>query len=109
MHGDIYACETTAGREEYRIGTFLPDLRLTADVLDALSQRNILNIPGCRECDQALACGGGCTFNAMVNHGTLMAPGCRMMKETLQYGLDYYWPEIQARLVRPAAAESDRS
>lgn len=98
LNGGIYACETTAGRPEYQIGTFSPDLQLKEEMIDLLERRNILNIPACRNCGQALLCAGGCTFNAVVKHGSLFAPGCRMLKETLQYGLDYYWPDLKARL-----------
>lgn len=98
INGGIYACETTAGRPEYQIGTFAPTLNLNRELIKALEDRHILNIPACQNCSQALLCAGGCTFNAVVNHGSLLAPGCRMLKETLQYGLDYYWPEIKDRL-----------
>jgi|GEM_PF-379162 radical SAM additional 4Fe4S-binding domain len=98
MNGGIYACETTAGRPEYQIGTFAPTLDLNRDLMAALDDRHILNIPACQKCPQALLCAGGCSFNAVVNHGSLLSPGCRMLKETLQYGFDYYWPEIQERL-----------
>lgn len=98
MNGGIYACETTAGRPEYQIGRFVPELALNRDLMKALDERNILNIPECRKCPQALLCAGGCTFNAVVTRGSLLAPGCRMLKETLQYGLDYYWPEIKTQM-----------
>jgi uncharacterized protein len=98
MNGGIYACETTAGRPEYSIGTFSPTLTLNRELMAALDERHILNIPACQKCPQALLCAGGCTFNAVVNYGSLLAPGCRMLKETLQYGFDYYWPEIKERL-----------
>lgn len=97
MNGGIYACETTAGRDEYRIGTFAPTLDINRELMAALDDRHILNIPACQKCPQALLCAGGCTFNAVVNHGSLLAPGCRMLKETLQYGFDYYWPDIKER------------
>jgi uncharacterized protein len=99
LHGGIYACETTAGRSEYRVGTFVPSLELNRELTAALEQRNIMNIAKCRTCPQALLCAGGCSFNAYVTHGSLLAPGCRLLKETLQYGFDYYWPEIKSRLV----------
>lgn len=98
LNGGIYACETTAGRQEYLIGDFSPKLNLKRDVIKILEERTIFTIPGCKECNQALLCAGGCTFNAVVEHGSIMAPGCRLMKETLQYGLDYYWPEIKKRI-----------
>jgi uncharacterized protein len=103
LKGGIYACETTAGRPEYQIGTFAPALKLNEDLMQALQQRNILNIPQCQKCSQALLCAAGCTFNAVVTHGSLLGPGCRMLKETLQFGFDYYWPEIKARIADSAS------
>jgi uncharacterized protein len=105
LKGGIYACETTAGREEYRVGTFAPTFALDRAIIAALEQRNIFNIPACRNCQQALLCGGGCTFNAVVTNGSLLGPGCRLLKETLQYGFDYYWPEIAARMAEPAGEQ----
>ncbi|PYQ58047.1 MAG: hypothetical protein DMF53_21220, partial [Acidobacteria bacterium] len=100
-NGGIYACETTAGRPEYQIGRFSPELELNRDLIQALEDRTILTIPGCKQCPQALLCAGGCAFNAVVTNGSLMSPGCRLMKETLQYGFDLYWPDIAAQLKGP--------
>lgn len=112
LNGGIYACETTAGKPEYRIGTFSPELALNHNLIKAMEERNIFTIPGCKECPQALLCAGGCTFNAYVTHGSLLAPGCRLLKETLQYGMDYYWPEIKERIElqpgsRPATGDGE--
>lgn len=97
LNGGIYACETTAGRHEYSIGTFYPNLSLNRELIEALEERHILNMQECKDCQQALLCAGGCAFNAHVKHGSILSPGCRLMQETLQYGIDYYWPDIQAR------------
>jgi uncharacterized protein len=99
--GGVYICETTAGRPEYRIGAFSPTLVLDADRVSALERRNVLNIPACQACSQALLCGGGCVFNAYVERGSYDEPGCRMIQETLEYGLNYYWPEIARRMRTP--------
>jgi uncharacterized protein len=106
--GGIYICETTAGRPEYRIGTYSPELRFDPIMADLLARRNVLSMPECRECKQALLCAGGCVCNAYVERGSYAAPGCRMVHETIEYGLDCYWPQIELRLQAPYAPPAPR-
>ncbi len=62
--------------------------------------RDVLSIPQCRDCSVSLSCGGGCGVLAANNHGDILAPDCRPVKELAGIGIDFYWEEIQQQLVK---------
>jgi radical SAM protein with 4Fe4S-binding SPASM domain len=96
--GGIYICETTIGKPECQVGTFVPRLNWNEEVMGWFSQRNLLTLDECQSCNQALLCAGGCPFTGQVKGGSLKDLGCRSMKETLEFGLNYYWPQIRQAL-----------
>jgi uncharacterized protein len=98
LHGGIYICETTVGKPDCRIGSFVPALRWNEEVISWFDQRNLFTLKECRGCNQALLCAGGCPFTGQVKHGSLKDLGCRSMRQTLEAGLDYYWPQIAEAL-----------
>ena len=108
VSGGVYICETTAGRPEYEIGRFVPELALNEKAA-LLKDRNGLSIPACQKCHQLLLCGGGCSFDSYVNHGTLVGPGCRKIKETIGYGLKFYWPTLSALLAEAAEYQAKKT
>lgn len=105
LHGDIFVCESTVGKQDCRIGTFQPTLAWDEPLMEWFRNRNVQNLPGCRGCNQALLCAGGCPFTGQVKGKDLKDLGCRGMKDTLEYGLNYYWPRIKERMTNPSAGE----
>jgi uncharacterized protein len=106
LYGGIYICETTVGKPECRVGSFSPTLQWNEQVMSWFEQRNLLTLDECQSCNQALFCAGGCPFTGQVKGGTLQDLGCRAMKETLEYGLNYYWPQIRERMGLPPSASA---
>lgn len=94
LYGDIYGCTANTGRDEYKLGEFYPELKLDNEQIQNWQQRNVLNIPECRECDVSLICGGGCGVVAKEKNGRVLSPDCRPIKGIIGQGLEYYKTEI---------------
>jgi uncharacterized protein len=98
LHGDIFLCESTVGKQDCRIGTFKPNLVWNDTIMSFFENRSVLTLDTCRSCNQGLLCAGGCPFTGQVKGETLEDLGCRGMKETLEFGLNYYWPQIKQKI-----------
>lgn len=94
LHGDIYGCTASCGREEYRIGTFYPEVTLKDEVYQ-WQQRNVQNIAECRACQYNLICGGGCGIIAHRKNGKILSPDCRPIQQLFELGVNYYAKEIR--------------
>lgn len=94
LFGNIYPCTANVGREEYRVGTFIPELSLDERQVAEWQERDVTTIPECRTCDVALQCGGGCAVIAKTKTGKLLAPDCRPIKELYATGFKFYNQEI---------------
>lgn len=93
--GDIYPCTAACGRRDLRVGSFYPQVELAEEAVRRWQQRDIFTIPGCRDCQVALICGGGCgVVAARRNNGDYLAPDCRPIKEILAAGIKFYRQEI---------------
>ncbi|OHD62607.1 MAG: hypothetical protein A2096_14925 [Spirochaetes bacterium GWF1_41_5] len=90
-NGDIYSCTASVGKKEEKLGSFYPDLILDNDKIRNWQKRDIMSIPGCRECNVNLACGGGCAMVAKNKTGSLHSPDCRPVKELCSLGMEYYF------------------
>lgn len=93
--GKIYLCESTIGKPDFAIGSFYPEVTWNTEIIDWLEQRNSTKQEGCKSCNQALLCAGGCPYSGQVHGTTIKDLGCRSMKETMEYGMQYYWPKIR--------------
>ena len=58
--GRIYSCTAMVGKNGEELGTFYPEVTRNAARIDEWQARDVTTIPGCRDCAQQLACGGGC-------------------------------------------------
>lgn len=94
LYGDIYGCTANTGRDEYKLGTFYPEVNLEQNEIKQWQERNVLNIPECRDCDISLICGGGCGVVAKEKNGKILSPDCRPIKGILQQGLEYFKEDI---------------
>ncbi|HAK88928.1 MAG TPA: hypothetical protein DHV16_09300 [Nitrospiraceae bacterium] len=59
---NIYCCPEVIGVEKYSVGKLFPKLHLDEHKLASWRQRNILNIPECKDCLYGPLCGGGCSL-----------------------------------------------
>lgn len=91
--GHVYACGTAAGRSEYAIGAFYPDLKLDHDKVCIWRKRRFTDIPECLHCKVALLCGGGCTLQSLLKYHC-KRPLCPEVMENLKVALNYYFDEI---------------
>jgi uncharacterized protein len=89
--GQIYSCTATVGKAGEELGTFWPEVSLHKERIEAWQERDVLNIPECRNCNLQLACGGGCGSVAKNKAGHCNSPDCRPVKELMELGFSYYF------------------
>lgn len=94
LHGAIYGCTASCGREEYRLGSYYPEESMNRDKIGEWQNRNVLSIPECRECPSNVLCGGGCGVIAANKTGRVLNPDCRPVRELIDLGINYYIDEI---------------
>jgi len=87
--GDIYSCPRAVGDRTFSIGRFIPELQFNENY-DTWVNRDVLSIPKCQECDLALLCGGGCAYEAFLDHGTICEGYCDRYKAFVEYGLPHF-------------------
>lgn len=107
LYGDIYGCTASAGREEYKLGTFYPEVRLNQDYIREWQSRNVNNITECRDCRYNVICGGGCGVVAANKTGKVLAPDCRPIQDLMETGVNYYREEIMKLAEEGTASRSD--
>lgn len=78
-YGDLYACMSALRMKELSIGKYYPVLELNEN-FHLYRKRSIFNIEKCKNCEFALLCGGGCSYNAFLKTGNLANPDCYSMK-----------------------------
>ena len=103
LNGDIYGCTASCGREEYKLGTFYPEVSLKNEEIQQWQLRNVNNIEECKDCRYNVICGGGCGVVATNRQGKVLTPDCRPIQELLEIGVNYYQDEILGM----AAAENE--
>ncbi len=91
LHGRVYACTATVGKEGEALGRFYPRLELNGQAVRAWQQRDVTQIPECSHCALQLACGGGCASLAKNRHGSLLAPDCRPADGLIGLGASLYF------------------
>lgn len=89
--GKVYSCTATVGKEGEELGTFYPELSLNQEAIQKWQNRDVLAIKECHGCDVQLACGGGCGSLAKNQHGHLLTPDCRPVKELISLGSAIYF------------------
>jgi uncharacterized protein len=89
--GNIYACTATVGKTGEELGSFFPEMVLKNDIIEMISERDILSIKECRDCNVSLLCGGGCAAVAKSRNGYGNSADCRPVKELLELGIAAYF------------------
>ena len=105
LNGHIYGCTAACGREEYRLGSFYPQVELNQERISQWQNRNVLTIPKCRECQYSIICGGGCGVVAANQNGAILSPDCRPVQALIELGIDYYHDDI----LKMAGTEAQRT
>ena len=88
--GTIYSCTATVGKKGEELGTFYPHITHNESLIAEWQNRDITTIEACKNCEVALACGGGCASVAKNKHGHVNSPDCRPIKELLSLGAKAY-------------------
>lgn len=88
--GSIFACTATVGKPGEELGTFWPEAKLDREVIGQWQERDTTSMAECRNCAQALACGGGCTSVAKNRTGQILSTDCRPSRELLEMGVGAY-------------------
>lgn len=95
LNGDIFGCTASCGRDEYRLGTFWPNVNLNQDAIGTWQKRDVKHISKCQDCAYNVICGGGCGVVAANHHqGDILSPDCRPIQELLDLGINYYADEL---------------
>lgn len=92
--GYIYPCTECIGKKNLAVGEFRPSVKLYDQTINMWSNRNVLTVDKCRECDIALLCGGGCAYSAIAVNGDINKPVCNKARETIFAYLDYMKDEL---------------
>jgi uncharacterized protein len=86
--GRVYICPETVGASEYAIGTYSPRYRIRRERRQRWTDRNVLALPECRECNIATFCGGGCGYAALRQFGNPMHGLCAGAPEIVKAYID---------------------
>ncbi|MFZ3171801.1 MAG: radical SAM protein [Carboxydocellales bacterium] len=95
LHGKIYGCTASCGREEYSLGTYWPEVNLNQKVVQTWRNRDITTIPKCQDCKYNVICGGGCGVVAYEQNKAILAPDCRPIQDLIDIGVNYYFEDIK--------------
>ena len=96
LHGDVYGCTASCGREEFKLGTYWPVINKNQTAIDTWKKRDVTNIEKCKECKYDVICGGGCgVVAANKNNGEILSPDCRPIQELYDIGMNFYSEEIK--------------
>ena len=91
--GNIYACTATAGKKGEELGKFFPERVMYDERIEEWTERDILSIKECRECNLSLLCGGGCAAVAKNRNGIHNSPDCRPVRDLLELGISVYFQD----------------
>lgn len=103
-YGNVYPCSAAMGKEEFRIGAYAPGIEYN-DNFNKWRDRSIFKSDECNGCDVSLYCGGGCPIEAFIEKGAFDEYSCRPVLSTLQVGVDYFSPKLQAMAEKNSQAE----
>lgn len=68
--GLLYLCPESVGDRQAAVGSYSPCYRLWPRRLSRWEDRNVLSLSGCRGCNIATFCGGGCAYAALRRFGS---------------------------------------
>ncbi len=89
--GDIYGCYEEAGWEDVKTG-HISNAGVAFSLMRGIYNTRILNnMDKCLDCPFALLCAGGCAYHARRREGTIMAPDCYNIKESIMESLKYVY------------------
>jgi uncharacterized protein len=74
--GSIFPCNNVVGERRHQIGTYFPTLRWNDDVRQSWAHRTVGRMAELYSCKYALFCGGGCLYDAQVQHGSIKQKSC---------------------------------
>ncbi|UCH96686.1 MAG: radical SAM protein [Candidatus Aminicenantes bacterium] len=98
LSGKIYSCccINCSGLQDSHWGEFYPEFTSNDQVIEMWRKRKVFNLPPCKDCSEALLCGGGCTRLALLS-GEKIEDGvfCPWIKDEFQAVLNYYYPRLK--------------
>ncbi len=108
LYGDIYGCTASCGREDFKLGTYWPEVQKNHEAIQVWKDRNVTNIEKCKSCKYDVICGGGCgVVAANKNNGEILSPDCRPIQEFYDIGLNFYRDEINRLVETEAETEAE--
>ncbi|MEY8366031.1 SPASM domain-containing protein [Anaerovoracaceae bacterium 41-7] len=88
-NGNVYPCWWGHQDKCNVIGNYEDDVHIKQEVLSQWNLRDIMNIKECKNCKYKLLCGGGCTYKAQENKGTINCGNCADFYSIFKYYLRY--------------------
>ncbi|MCL2362313.1 MAG: SPASM domain-containing protein, partial [Defluviitaleaceae bacterium] len=92
-YGNMYSCLASVGGEELMIGTYYPSVYFKEN---SIFNRNLDNIPGCKECEYSLLCAGGCPV-ALPDYSDVFVPSCGNVKSRIHILLPLCYNAMKTR------------
>lgn len=88
--GNIVACLSCAGNDDYRIGTFDENgVNIDEDRLKIWTDRDRFKIEKCKNCRFVFLCGGGCPVDALETNNDINKPICDDIENTIKVYVDH--------------------
>jgi len=101
LYGKIYTCIDSAGREEFIMGYFYPNLTLNYNIYRQW-HKSVLEKEKCKKCPFAFICGGGCNFNSILSGYSVDFPLCHniilIFKKIIKYYSNYLFKVISEKM-----------
>jgi len=106
LYGDIYGCTASCGREDFKLGTFWPEVTKNQTAIDMWKKRDVTEIEKCKSCKYDIICGGGCGVVASNrNNGEILSADCRPIQELYEIGVNFYDDEIRGLMTGDVGSE----
>jgi len=77
----IYTCSGAMGIDEYSLGEYKPNCVINKEKASFWTNRDVMSIEKCKDCNVAFLCGGGCYYAAKVINGSEYEPVCTPIEE----------------------------
>ena len=83
--GRIFPCNNVVGDFHHQVGTYFPDLKWHTTVTERWGARTVGRLRDVAGCKYALLRGGGCLYDAQVQHGTIDRKSCNCSEFAYQF------------------------
>jgi len=91
--GSIHCCLLASAENTespLKIGSYYPHFSIHNELLRQCRNRNVLNMEKCRNCPNALLCGGGCAKESLEKNGDISYGICQPVGDMIKSGIETF-------------------